>query len=405
MGTEFLSIKDPAEVKKIIEKLPIKKRTENIPVKDAYLNVLAEDVYSKINLPTFNRASMDGYAVIAEDTFKASEENPIKLRLIGSVKAGSVPEKKLEKGNCIEVATGAPMPPEATGLVMIEFTERRDDEIYIYKPAPLGQHIAQEGSDIKKGERVISKGKLLSSDKIGVLSAIGLEKVKVYSKPKIAILSTGNELIDPGEKLEYGKIYDINSETISNSVKSCGCQPIKAGITKDNYDDLKNKLKEYLNMDLIITSGGTSAGTGDVLRQVLDDMGKVLVHGIAVKPGKPSIIGKIDDTIVFGLPGYPVSAFVVFHAFFAPFLRKMASIPSKQKNNVLDLKISRRYHSSKGREQYVLVEIEDDQAHPIMKDSGAIKALADADGYFKISKNVEIIDEGSIIQVKTFNQF
>jgi len=404
MGTEFLSIKDPAEVKKLINNLPIKRKTEKVPVKDAYQRVLAEDVYSQINLPPFNRASMDGYAVIAEDTFTASEEKPIKLKLVEIVKAGTIPKKKIKSGVCVEVATGAPMPSNATGLAMIEFTERKNDEIYIYEATPPGQYIAKEGTDLKKDEIILSKGKLLTSDKIGVLSATGIKEVTVYFKPRIAVISTGNELIGPDEKMEYGKIYDINSETISNSVRSCGCLPIKAGITKDNYSDLSAKINEYLDVDLIITSGGTSAGTGDVLRQVLDDMGEVFVHGIGVKPGKPAIIGKIQDKIIFGLPGYPVSAFIVFNVFVAPFLRKMAAVPNIQKNDVLKLKISRRYHSSKGREQYVLVQIEDDLAHPIMKDSGAIKALADADGYFKIPKNVEIVDEGSMIKVESFSQ-
>ncbi|MGC9517207.1 MAG: gephyrin-like molybdotransferase Glp [Methanomicrobiales archaeon] len=405
MGTEFLSIKDPEDAKKIIDKLPFERKTEKVSINDAYQRVLAVDVYSEINLPSFNRASMDGYAVIAEDTFGASEENPVKLDLIEIVKAGSIPTKKLERGTCIEVATGAPMPEGATGLVMIEFTERKGDDIYIYETAPMGQYIAKEGSDIKEGEIILSKGKFLSADKIGVLSAVGIKNVEVYSKPKVAVISTGNELIESQEKMEYGKIYDINSETISNSVKSCGCIPIKAGITKDDYDDLSTKINDNLNADLIITSGGTSAGTGDVLRQVLDGLGEVFIHGIAVKPGKPAIVGNINDKYIFGLPGYPVSAFIVFNVFFAPFLRKMAAMPYEHtEDNEIQLEISRRYHSSRGREQYVLVKIEGNKAHPIMKDSGAIKALADADGYFKISKNVEIINEGSLIKVKTINK-
>lgn len=398
MGTEFLKIMDSEDVRVIINELPIKRKTETVPLKEAYKRALAEDIHADIDLPPFNRASRDGYAVKSEDTFRASEDDPAVLKLIETVRAGDKPDKEIKKGTCIEVATGAPVPEGADGVVMVEFTENKGGDIHIYKSTAIGQYIAPQGSDVTKGDLILTAGTLLTHDKIGVLGAIGMGEVPVFKKPEVAVISTGNEIIEHDEKLEYGKIYDINSQTIANAVKSCGCTPVYSGVAKDNYDSIRASIEQHLDADVMITSGGTSAGAGDVLKVVLDDIGEVFVHGIAVKPGKPTMVGMIKEKPIFGLPGYPAAALIVFHVFVAPFLRKMACM-SRRKSDVLKLKISRRYHSSKGRHQYVLVKIENNMAHPILKDSGAITAIAEADGYFEIKKNVEIVPEGSEIEV------
>jgi molybdopterin molybdotransferase len=405
MGQEFLNIMDPEDVKKIIEDIPIDKRVENVSLEDSLTRILAEDVYATINLPPFRRASMDGYAVIAEDTFHASEDEPVRLKLLEVVGAGDVPGKNLVKGFCTEVSTGAPVPKDADGVVMVEFTDKIEDDILIIESAAIGQNIAKEGSDIMAGEMLLSEGTRITPDKIGVLSAIGMKKVPVYQKPRVAIISTGNEIISHDEELTYGKIYDINSQTISSAVKSCGCIPMHTEIVKDDYNSLKEKINEFKDVDLIITSGGTSAGTGDILREVLDDLGEVLVHGVAVKPGKPTIIGRLrigeDHKFIFGLPGYPVAALMVFHVFFAPFLRKMASISTSTSldKNVQNLKLSRRFRPARGRKHYVLVKLEGNNVIPILKDSGAITALAMADGFIVVPKNIEILEKGSDVEV------
>jgi molybdopterin molybdotransferase len=407
MGQEFLNIMDPEDVKKIIKNIPIEKRVEDVSLETSLERVLAADIAATISLPPFRRASMDGYAVIAEDAFLASEDEPVLLNLLEVVGAGDVPEKKLSKGHCTEVSTGAPVPEGAEAVVMIEFTDKQAENILIYESAAIGQNIAEEGSDIMAGELLLPKGTRITPDKIGVLSAIGMKKVPVFQKPRVAIISTGNEIINHNEELTYGKIYDINSQTISSSVRSCGCLPVHTEIVKDDYFSLKNKINEFNDVDLIITSGGTSAGTGDVLREVLDDLGEVIVHGVAVKPGKPTMIGKLKnddkDKFLFGLPGYPVAALMVFHVFFAPHLRKMSSIDTSSSFtdniNAIKAKISRRYRPARGRMHYVLVKIDDGNAVPILKDSGAITALAEADGFIEVPKNVEIIEKGSIVDV------
>jgi molybdopterin molybdotransferase len=407
MGHEFLNIKDPVEVKKIIEDIPINKRVEKVSLENSLSRILSEDINATINLPPFRRVSMDGYAVIAEDTFSASEEHPVRLKLLEVVGAGDVPKKNLINGFCTEVSTGAPVPEDASGVVMVEFTDIQDGEILIYESVAIGQNITKEGSDIMKGELLLKSGTRVTPDKIGVLSAIGLKEVPVFQKPRVAIISTGNEIINHDEVLNYGKIYDINSQTITSAVKSCGCIPVHTEIVRDDYDSLKDKINQFKDSDLIITSGGTSAGTGDILREVLDDMGKVLVHGVSVKPGKPTIIGRLDNgdnpKFLFGLPGYPVAALMVFHVFFAPFLRKMASIDistSLLNNGGVELELSRRYRPARGRTHYLLVKIDGRNAVPILKDSGAITALAEADGFVEIPKNVEILEKG--VRVKVF---
>jgi molybdopterin molybdotransferase len=405
MGQEFLNIMDPEDVKNIIDDIPMNKRIEKVLLGDSLDRVIAEDVYATINLPPFRRTSMDGYAVIAEDTFNASEDYPIRLKLMEVIGAGDVPEKKLINGFCTEVSTGAPVPVGTTGVVMVEFTENNNGEILIYESTAIGQNITEEGSDIKKGELLLPRDTMITPDKIGVLSAIGMEKVKVFQKPRVAIISTGNEIINHCDTLTYGKIYDINSMTISSAVKACGCVPVHIDIVKDDYDALKNKINELKDVDLILTSGGTSAGTGDVLREVLDDLGEVLVHGVAVKPGKPTIIGRLKNDngfkYIFGLPGNPVAALMVFRIFFAQFLMKMASINTltHSKDNVQKLKLSRRYRPARGRLHYVLVKIEGNKAIPILKDSGAISSLAEADGFIQIPKNIEILEKEDSVQV------
>lgn len=406
MGTEFLRIMDPADVEKIISSLPIKKLVEKVPLDETYHRVLAEDVHATINIPPFRRAAMDGYAVRAEDTFDSREDQPTSLRLNEVVMAGEIPQIKVKKGTCTEVSTGAPVPEGADAVVMVEFSEKKDENILIEDSVTIGENIAEEGSDIVKDELILSRGTFITPDKMGVLSALGLREVKVFKKPKVAVISTGNEIISLDEDLEYGKLYDINSKTISSAIKSCGCTPISSELVKDDYQSLNHRIMEFKDADIIITSGGTSAGAGDVLRMVIDDLGEVLVHGIAVKPGKPTLIGLLQnkDQVIFGLPGYPAAALMVFHVFVAPFLRKAASL-EEIKISTLHLKLSKRFRTAQGRKHYVLVQINNNTAEPILKDSGAITALAIADGYFEVPKNVEILEKGSYVEVKPLDYF
>lgn len=405
MGKEFLNLMEPEEVKKILASLKLARNVEYIGLTECWSRVLAEDIYSFMDLPPFNRVSMDGYALRAEDTFGASEDEPKVLKQVGVVRAGDVPHRDVLRGCCVEVGTGAPLPPQADAVVMLEYTEISDDEVYIYQGAAPGENIAKQGSDIQKDHLLLKKNTMLTPDKIGVLSAMGLEKVPVYSQIKVGIISTGNEIVPGDAQLPYGKIYDVNSQSVASAVLSCGCLPMDLQIVRDDFESLRNAINGLRDADVIITSGGTSAGAGDVLRAVVEDMGQVLVHGIALKPGKPTLIGLIgpDEQVLVGLPGYPVAALVVFESLVAPFLRANSFLPIEDAP-VIKLRLSRRFHTSRGRTHQLLVKIQEDGAIPILKDSGAITALAEADGYIEIPKNIEILEEGTVVDVKLFNR-
>lgn len=405
MGKEFLSLMEPSEVKKILDSLKLASNVEYINLRECWGRVLAEDICSAMDLPPFDRISMDGYALQAQDTFGASEDEPKVLKLVGVVRAGDVPSKDVLRGCCVEVGTGAPLPPQADAVVMLEYTEISDDEVYVYQGVAPGENIAKQGSDIEKDHRLLKENTFLTPDKIGVLSAMGLEEVPVYSQIKVGIISTGNEIVPCGAQLPYGKIYDVNSQTVASAVLSCGCLPIDIQIVRDDFESLKNAIKGLVDADVIITSGGTSAGAGDVLRAVVDELGQVLVHGIALKPGKPTLIGIMgeNDQVLIGLPGYPVAALVVFESLIAPFLREKSHLPSEDAS-VVKLKLSRRFHTSRGRTHQLLVKVQEGLAIPILKDSGAVTALAEADGYIEIPKNTEILEKGTVMDIKLFNR-
>lgn len=411
MGTEFLKIKEVDEAKKIIADLfdelyTIKSR--KISIEDGYNQVIFNDIISSIDLPPFNRSLMDGFAVKSEDTFGASDESPKILKCIDSIEAGSFSKKTIKNGECIEISTGAPIPDGADSIAMVEFTERETDansgydDIYILKSVAPNQDLALQGSDIKKDKLLLKEKTILGPDKIGVLAGQGMKEIEVFEKPNVAIISTGNELVIENEKISYGKIYDVNSHSIKNAVISNGVNGKSYGIVKDDYGDLKEKIESSLkSSDIVICSGGTSAGVGDVLRHVLNDIGEVIIHGVSVKPGKPTIIGKVNEKLVVGLPGNPVSALIIFYIFIAPNIRKLAGL-SEETIEKSKATLAKRIHSPKGRMHYSLVQIKEGFAYPIVKDSGAITSLADADGYIKISKTTELLEEGKEVEITLF---
>ncbi|MEE1129111.1 MAG: gephyrin-like molybdotransferase Glp [Methanobrevibacter sp.] len=408
MGTEFLKIKECDEAIDIIQKLfddNIKPQSEEIDVSEAYGRILYEDVYSRMDFPPFNKALKDGFAILSEDSFGASEESPNTLEIIDFLEAGSTTDKKVEKGKCIEISTGAAMPEGAESVIMVEYCEKLDDgKVNLLTTATPSQDVAKKGSDIEEGKLILKKGDFLNPGKIGVLLSQGFETIEVYKKPSVGVISSGNEIMMQGEELSYGKIYDVNGNMIKNDVVSCGANAKFLGIMRDNYDEVKEKITESLNeVDVLLCSGGTSAGLGDVLKHVLDELGEVYIHGISVQPGKPTIVGVIDEKLVIGLPGNPVSALMIFNAFVAQPLTKLAGIDKDFELKTVKGKMTRRIHSPVGRMQYQLVKVNGEDVQPIFKDSGAIFSLSSADGYVKVPKSVELLDEGEKVEVYLFN--
>lgn len=407
MGTEFLKIKECDEANDIIQNLFNKHLTqenEEILVSEAYGRILFEDVYSKIDFPPFNKALKDGFAILAEDSFGASEESPNTLDVIDFLEAGSTTDKKVEKGKCIEISTGAAMPEGSESVVMVEYADKLEDKVNLLTSAVPLQDVARKGSDIEEGKLILKKGDFLNPGKIGVLLSQGFETVDVYKKPSVGVISSGNEITLQGDELEYGKIYDVNGGMIRSAAISCGADAHFLGIMRDNYDEVKQKITDSLKeVDILLCSGGTSAGLGDVLKHVLDELGEVYIHGISVQPGKPTIVGVIDGKLVIGLPGNPVSALMIFNAFVAEPLTKLAGINRDFELKTVKGKMTKRIHSPVGRMQYQLVKVDGKDIRPIFKDSGAIFSLSTADGYVKVPKFVELLDEGEEVEVYLFD--
>ncbi len=414
MGVEFLKIKESEEAKEIIqEKFDelYSPQSEIIDIADSYERITFSDIKSRIDFPPFDRSLKDGFAINAEDSYGVNEENPKRLKVIDFLEAGSFTDKTVEPGTTVEISTGAPVPDGANAVVMVEFANReRDnpdlasDEVEILTSVTPSQDIGKKGSDVQAGQVILEKNKLLNPPKIGVIAAQGIDTVEVYKKPVVGVISTGNELLTNQEEIKPGKIYDVNSEMIKAGVESCGAEGRTLGIVKDVYDDLKAKITESLKeCDILLCSGGTSAGVGDNIRQILDEIGTVYIHGITVQPGKPTILGVVDGKIVIGLPGNPVSAIVIFNVFVAPSIKKLAGFVDEQPHKTIKGKLARRIHSPIGRMQYQLVRVEDGIVYPIFKDSGAIFSLASAAGYTKVSKQTEMVEEGEEVEVTLFN--
>jgi putative molybdopterin biosynthesis protein len=383
---------------------------EEIRLDEALGRVLAETIIAPIDVPPFDRAAMDGYALIAKDTFYADEENPVELEILDYIKAGDNKQVTVERGCCVGIATGAPIPKGANAVVMVEYTDRVDNRLRVYRPVAPGENIMAAGADIMRGETAVRKGTLISPRETGVLAALGIEKVRVFKKPLVGVISTGDEIIAPGSKLEYGRIYDVNARAICDGVVENGGEAKFLGIVRDDPRELLKKLEEMMDYDIIITSGGTSAGVGDLSYKVIDELGEpgIIVHGIAVKPGKPTVIGVARGKPIFGLPGYPTSAMVIFDVFVAPLIRKLAGLGERERKK-LKAKAAIRLFSAKGRFEYMLMNLVAGtrggySAYPILTGSGAITTLAEADGYLEIPENVEIIPEGSEVEVTLLSE-
>jgi putative molybdopterin biosynthesis protein len=400
MRKEFRKLVTIDEANRIIESLDIQASITEINIEDSPGRVLAEDVISEVDVPPFNRASMDGYAVHAADTYEAREDNPVHIKNVGSIPAGINPEIRVERGEVAEIATGAVMPAGADAVVMVEYT-RSDKDLLVFRPVSINENVMHAGSDIMVGERVLKKGTALSTREIGVLAATGSRTVRVYGL-NVGIISTGNELEEPGRELDEGKIYDINSFSIASAVKECGGNPIRYGIVRDNETEIKSVLKKAAqNCDIILTSGSTSAGSGDVMYRIIEENGTVLAHGIDIKPGKPAVIGNVFGKTVFGLPGYPTSSLTIFNEFVAPLIRKITG--KKEERTQLRAKMAVRVRSE-GRSQFLPVGVIRGWAYPVEKGSGAITTLAEADGFIEIPSHVEMVEAGELVNVTLFGE-
>jgi molybdenum cofactor synthesis domain-containing protein len=376
-------------------------RTERVPLDRAGDRVLATPVPASADVPPFDRAAMDGYAVRAEDTFGASRVQPRVLRRVGAAHAGQPADVAVQSGECVEIATGAPMPAGADAVVMVEETDASAGGVHIFTPVYPRQNVGRRGADITAGESTLAPGALLNPSRVGALAAIGTTHVEVYARPRAAILSTGNEIVAPGEPLGGGQIYDINRFTLSAIVAAHGGTPVPLSAVADSLDALSAALDSALECDIVVFSGGSSVGERDLIVDLVGARGEISFHGVSVKPGKPTLFGRVNGRPVFGMPGYPTSCLSNGYMLLVPMLRRMARLPEYQPRTVR-LPLARRVVSAAGRHQFYTVRIENDAAVPAFKASGDITSMALADGYFEIPTNVDIVEAGELVDVKLF---
>ncbi|MFB0543967.1 MAG: gephyrin-like molybdotransferase Glp, partial [Candidatus Bathyarchaeia archaeon] len=284
----------------ILENVKPIDRTERAPLEEAFDRVLAEDIVAEMSVPPFDRASMDGYALRAENTYGASSFKPRRLKLAGAAYPGEPFDGEVGPGECIQIATGCPMPKGADAVVMVEYTKEDEGFVEVQRPIYPGGNVAPKGEDIEEGSRVLEDGDYLTPPKVGVLAALGRRTVKVYSRPRVSIISTGREVREVGLKLGEGEVYDTNSHTLSAIVAANGSTPIRHGITPDTYEELRSAIEGALESDMIVLSGGSSVGARDLLYDIVSELGRTLFHGVQVKPGKPTLFGLVQGKPLLG---------------------------------------------------------------------------------------------------------
>jgi molybdopterin molybdotransferase len=375
---------------------------ETIMLSEANGRVLAADVVSQNDVPPFSRAGMDGYAVRARDTQGASRSTPRTLTKVGTLYTGEVSPIPVRDGECIEISTGAPIPDGADAVVMVEETDSDGGHVVqIFAEAQPQQNVGRRGADIQTGQVVVAAGEVVNSSRIGALAAVGSVWVDVYDRPRVAILSTGNEVVDPGRELKPGQIYDINRFTLSAIVSDNGGIPIVYPPAPDTLDALLTSIDDLVDYDIVVFSGGSSVGERDLIRDAIAKKGKLLFHGVAVKPGKPTGLGIVSGKPVFAMPGYPTSCLSNAHMLLVPMLRRIARLPAKV-NKTVTLPLAARVASAAGRHQFYTVRIEGGAAVPAFKASGDITSMSRADGYIEIPANVDAVEAGTSVEVTLF---
>jgi molybdenum cofactor synthesis domain-containing protein len=377
-------------------------RTERLPLAEAAGRVAAADVTSAIPVPPFARSAMDGYAVRASDTTGATPAEPIRLRLVDQIFTGELPRKSVFAGACAAIATGAPIPDGADAVVMVEDTRAVDDAwVDVCAQVAVGQHVGPRGADISPGDLVVRSGDLLNPSRIGGLAAIGSADVQVYARPRVAVLSTGNEVVEPGRRLVGGQIYDVNRFTLSAVIAAHGASPDPRPPVQDTIDALERALDECAAADIVIFSGGSSVGDRDLIVDLVRARGEVVFHGIAVRPGKPTLFALVGDTPFFGMPGNPTSCLSNAYILLVPFLRATARQPLYAPRTVR-ARLGRRIVSPAGRHQFYTVRLRDGVAYPAFKGSGDITSLSQADGYIEIPASESTIEQGATVEVVLF---
>ncbi|MFO7558360.1 MAG: molybdopterin molybdotransferase MoeA [Desulfobacterales bacterium] len=404
---DFFKVTDLEKVLELVSEFKTVEK-EIIPILKAGRRIIAENIVSDRDLPDFVRSTMDGYAIQASSTFGATEANPAFLRMTGSILMGETATLSIAPGEAARISTGGMLPDGADSVVMIEHTQKIDEvALEIYRSVAPGNNIIKKGEDFRKGEKILSSGCRLRSQEIGLLAAFGRERITVYKKPIVGIISTGDEIVPINENPGPAQIRDINSYSLSDLVFQAGGVPVPYGIVRDNFQDLKEKCSlAHEKSDMVIISGGSSVGTRDYTIDVLSALpeAKILVHGISISPGKPTILARAAGRPVWGLPGHVVSSMIVFHMVVHPFIEHISGSSSGSgKHREIPARLSRNISSAQGRLDCIRVRLTQKEglleAEPILGKSALINTMVKADGIIVIGLNSEGLEKGSLVSV------
>ncbi|ELZ19545.1 molybdopterin biosynthesis protein MoeA/LysR substrate binding-domain-containing protein [Haloterrigena salina JCM 13891] len=409
---EFRDLATPEEARAAIDSLSLEGGLERVSLEDARGRVLAARLDAELDVPGFDRASLDGYALRARDTFGADEADPARLEVVGEVHAGEEPDVAVEEGQAVEISTGAVMPDGADAMVPVERTDidGEGDDVLVRTSVAPGDNVMFAGADVAAGERALGPGTQVTPRDIGLLSALGIDEIPVRAPPTVGIVSTGDELVRPGEDVasSRGEIYDVNSYTIAAGVEDAGGEAVLYPHAGDEQDEMERILREAAEeCDLVLSSGSTSASAVDVIYRVIEEQGELLLHGVSVKPGKPMLVGRLQNSAYVGLPGYPVSAMMVFRTFVAPAIRAAAGVPEPRAATVTG-RMAREERYAEGRMRLMPVGLIEDSdgetlVYPVDKGSGATTSLAEADGVVEVGPETDYLEEGESVTVRLFS--
>lgn len=374
---------------------------ETVPLDSAFGRITAEDIFSCEDVPSFSRSTMDGYALKAADTYGAGESIPAMLDIRGEILMGVCADNEIHDGECAKISTGGMLPEGADAVIPVENTDEDNGLCLVYKSVSPFENVTKKGDDVKIGDCVIKKGTLLSAAHIGQLASVGKAEIKVKKRPTVGIISTGNEIIELNEKLIAGKIREVNSHSLSALCTSYGCDVKRYGTVKDEYEIILSAVEKAKNeCDIVLVSGGSSAGTKDMTVNVIEKIGTVFAHGLAMKPGKPTIIGRADGKAVFGLPGHPAACWFVTEIIVKQLVNIL--LGREEKELVQTLKIKENISSNHGREEYICVKTDGEYASPVYGKSGLMSMLCEADGYIRIERNCEGLKKDETVNVYPF---
>ncbi|MEE9401936.1 MAG: gephyrin-like molybdotransferase Glp [Desulfobacteria bacterium] len=410
-GKEFFKVTSLETVLELVRTFPCV-TDEVLPLDQCVGCILSQDIVSEIDLPEFNRATMDGYAVQARSTFGASESMPALFRIVGAVEMGEVPTVSVQPGEAVRIATGGMLPDGADSVVMIEHAQALDEHtLEVFKSSAPLQHVIEIGEDFRREEQILPKGSRIRPQEMGVLAALGQTHVSVYRQPTVAIISSGDEIVPIEETPSLSQLRDVNAHTLAGLIRLSGGIPLYLGIARDNFDELHSLCKNALaESDMVLISGGSSVGSRDFTMEVIQALpaAEILVHGVSISPGKPTILATSEQKPIWGLPGQVTSTMVVFQVMVRPMLEKIGGLSEDRlvAEREVSAVLSRNMASVQGREDYVRVKLvrRENQiyAEPILGKSGLIHTMVKADGLIKIDMNSEGLDKGTPVSVILF---